>query len=293
MTTNNNNRNYSNFPYGFQNGVLIQNVQVQPTQASNVFWVGNNPVLEYNEVQASNSNKGTYLAPFSTIAFAISQCSDNNNNIIYVRPGYTETIIAAGGIAFDVPGVTLIGLGQGSNRPTLTFTTSTSASVVVSAANVNVSGLVGVSGIDGLTNPFNIQAAGCTLDIEWQDSSSTVEAQRAVLTNASADNFNLKLKYIGQTGGDACVNGVALVGCNNGNIQMDFYGKASTAIVQFLTTACSNINVGGYFYTSGTTNASKDIVDTVTGSTWFAYISDGAAGKVYVGGSGNALTALT
>lgn len=293
MTTNNNNRNFSNFPNGFDQGVLIQDVQVQPTAPSNIFWVGNNPVIEYNEQIASNGNKGTYHSPFSTIAYAVSQCSAANSNTIYVREGHAETIIAAGGITFNVAGVNLIGLGSGANRPTLTFGTSVAASVLVSAANVNISGIIGVSGIDQLTNPFNIQAAGCSLSIEWQDSASNVEAVRAVLTNASADNFSLNLVYKGQTGGSNCVNGVRLVGCNSGKINMDFYGKASTSIVEFLTTACTNIEVGGYFYNSGTTDASKDIIDTVTGSTWFAYIQDGAAGGLYSGGSASALAPTT
>jgi hypothetical protein len=293
MATNNNNRNFSNFPFGFDNGVLIQNVQQQPAAASNAFWVGNNPVLEYNEKQASDSNKGTYHSPFSTIAYAISQCSANNNNIIYVREGYTQTIIAAGGLNFNVAGVTLIGLGQGANRPTLTFSTSTAATCTITAANVNISGIVGVSGIDQIVSPFVVSAAGCSLDIEWQDSASNVEAVRAVLTTAAADNFKLNLVYKGQTGGTHCVNAVRLVGCDGGKINMDFYGKASTSIVEFLTTACTNIEIGGYFYNSGTTDASKDVVDTVTGSTWFAYIEDGAAGGLYSGGSASALAPTT
>lgn len=288
------NRNMSNFPYGFDNGVLIQDVQVQPSAASNVLWVGNNPILENNEKQASDSNKGTYLQPFATIAYAISQCNANNNNIIYVREGYTQTITAASGLNFNVAGVTLIGLGQGANRPTLTFSNSTAATCAITAANVNISGIVGISGIDQIVSPFVVSAAGCSLSIEWQDSAANVEALRAVLTTAAADNFTLNLRYLGQTGGTHCVNGVRLVGCDNGKINIDFYGKASTSIVEFVTTACKNIQVRGNFFNSGTTDASKDVVDTITGSTWMAsLINDMGAGKVYIGGSGNALTALT
>ena len=289
MATNNNNRILSNFPLGFEQGVIIQNVQKQPTAASNIFWVGNNPVLEFNEKQASDSNKGTYHQPFSTIAFAISQCSANNNNIIYVREGYTQTIIAAGGINFNVAGVTLIGLGQGANRPTLTFGTSTAATVTITAANVNISGIIGVSGIDQIVSPFVVSAAGCSLDIEWQDSASNVEALRAVLTTAAADNFYLRLKYLGQTGGTHCVNAARLVGCDTGNLDINFYGKASTSTVEFFTTACTNILIGGYMYNSASSGANKDVVDTATGSTWFALFEDGQAGSIYAGGSGAAL----
>jgi hypothetical protein len=43
-------------------------------------------------------------------------------------------------------------------------------------------------------------------------------------------------------------------------------------------------------YNSGTTDASKNVVDTVTGSTWYANINDGAAGKQEIGGSANPIT---
>lgn len=280
---------YSSYPNGFTGGVLIRDILQTDETPSRVFWVGNNPVLQANETTASNSNKGTFYQPFSTIDYAIGQCEANNNNIIFVREGYTQTITGASGITCDVAGIYIVGLGQGSNRPTITFGTSTAASVVISAANTTIKNIVGVAGIDGLTNPFHVQAANCTLDIEWQDASSTVEAARAVLTTAAADNLKINLKYIGFPAGNAAVNAIRLVGCNNANIVVDAYGIFSTSIIEFLTTACSNIEIGGYFYNSGTTNFSKNVIDTVTGSTWFCSGFDGAAGSSFSGGSGAAL----
>lgn len=288
MTTQNN-RNYSNFPNGFDGGVLIQDLLGFSPVASQIFWVGNNPVLLNNEKIASDGNKGSFYQPFATIDWAIGQCSAQDNNVIIVREGYTETIIAASGITCDVAGVYIVGTGQGSNRPTITFGTSTAASIVVSAANVTIKNIVGLAGIDGLTNPFHIQAAGCTLDIEWQDASSTVEAARAILTTAAANNLNIDLKYIGFPAGNASVNAIRLVGTDNALINIDAYGIFSTSIIEFLTTACTNVTIGGYFYNSGTTNLSKDIVDTATGSTWFASGFDGGAGAGFSGGSGSPL----
>lgn len=292
MATNNNNRNYSNFPYGFEQGVIIQDVQVQPTAASNIFWVGNNPVLEYNEKIASNTNKGTYHQPFATVQYASEQCSAENNNIIYVRPGYTETIISAGQIDVAVAGTTIIGLGEGDNRPTLTFTTDTGASCRLVADNCVLKNFIGVAGLDGLTQPFVILGDGCTLDVEFHDGSSTVEAANVIFCDA--DNNTIKLKHIGFPAGNAGDAAVQLDGSDNVTVDVDFYGKNSTAVVEFIGNACTNITVGGYFYNSGTTDATKDVVDTVTGSTWFADIYDGAAGAQYQGGSatGGVLSAV-
>jgi hypothetical protein len=109
--------------------------------------------------------------------------------------------------------------------------------------------------------------------------------------HGGGDNLTLNLTVRGQTsGGTAPVNAVRLVGCNTGRIVADFYGRASTGEVEFVTTACTNIEVTGYMYNSGTTDASKDVVDTVTGSTWFASVYDGAAGAQVSGGSAAAIS---
>jgi hypothetical protein len=122
--------------------------------------------------------------------------------------------------------------------------------------------------------------------VEWRDPSSSLQAIRTVLTTAAADKLNINLKTIGITsGGTSPVNAIRLVGCDSGIVNVDFYGRASTAVVEFVTTACTNIEVYGYMYNSGVTTGAKDVVDTVTGSTWFASINDGAAGKQFSGGS--------
>lgn len=237
----------------------------------------------------NNGYDGSWDTPFATIDYAIGRCSASVGSVIIVKPGHAETLASAGAITADIAGVTVVGLGHDANRPVLTFGTLTTASVLVTAANVSFLNIVGVAGIDSLANPFHIQASGCTLDIEWRDDSSTVEAVRAILTTAAADRLKVRLRYRGQTAGDACVNAVRLVGCNGGDIVIDAYGKASTSWVEFHTTACTDVSVRGRMYNSGTTDGSKNVIDTVTGSTWDADIFDSTAGAPYSGGSGSTL----
>jgi hypothetical protein len=291
-----NTNRYSNFPYGFKNGVLLQGLPFNPTTPSSVYWVGNNPILEYNEKLASDVNAGSYYQPKATIAGALSACLAGNANTIIVREGYTQTITSAGGLTIggiDAKGntlsnITIIGLGNGSSRPTLTFSTATTASCLINVANVTLSNFIGVAGIASLTQPFNVTASNCSLDVEWQDASSAVTAVRAVLTSAIS-NFNLNLVYKGFVGNAISVNAVRLVGVTGGNINVSSYGTNSTAVVEFSTTASTNIVVttpaNSMIYNSSSTTATKDVVDTITGSTWFALVNDGSAGAVYQGGS--------
>lgn len=243
----------------------------------------------------SDGNEGTADMPFATLAFAISKCVADQGDVIVILSGHAESVIAAAGIAVNIAGITIIGEGNGADRPRFTFSTSTAATMTITAANVTMANIVGVTGIDVLVSPFVISGDSCTFGLpgapmEWQDPSSSFQAIRTVLTTAAADKLTINLRTIGITsGGTAPVNAVRLVGCNAGIVTLDFYGRASTAVVEFVTTASVDVEVYGYMYNSGTTNYTKDVVDTVTGSTWFASFNDGAAGFAISGGSGSAL----
>lgn len=276
----------TNYPNGFVGGITLF--------GSPCFLPGgelptSSKFLFVNSVTGATGNPGTFEQPLNSVDRAMDFVVADSNWIIVCQPGHAETLTAAGGVTMDVAGVSVIGLGVGNDRPRFTFSTATSASWLVTAANCMVSNIVGIAGVDSLTNPFHIQAAGFTGYIEWQDGSSAIEALRAVLTTTAADNLNLSLTYRGFTAGDATVNAARLVGCNNGRLYVDYYGVLTTAVVEFTGTASTNVVIGMTAYTSGTTNQSKLVVDTITGSTWYAYGYDTTASQPFSGGSASAI----
>lgn len=238
----------------------------------------------------SNSFAGTSAEyPFATLAYALSSDGGglmvaNRGDTIVVAQGHAETLAAAGDITVDIAGVNIIGLGSGADRPEFTFGTATTASIAITAANVTIKNVVGIAALDALTKPFHVTGANCTLDIEWQDASSTVEAATVILTSTAADGLRANLKYIGFPAGNAAVSAIQLVGVNNAVINLDCYGIWSTSVVDMLTTQCTNVEVYGYVYNSGT-DGSKDVTDTIGTSTWFASLYDGAIGSAIIGGS--------
>jgi len=246
-----------------------------------------------NSVTGSDGNPGNASnSPFATTKQAMAAAT--TGDVIVWQQGHAEAITAAGGITVAKTGLTFAALGAGATRPTFTFTGTASTFLVTGASTAILGNILATNVTDQIVSPFVIQAADCTFGtqatpVEWRDKDSTHEAFRAVLTTAAADRLNINLTYNGQTGGTHCVNAVRLVGCDIGNINVDFYGKASTGVVEFATTLCTNIEVTGYFYNSGTTNFSKNVVDTITGSTWYANGWDGAAGAIFDGGSGSAI----
>ena len=91
----------------------VQDIREHPGQ---IFFVDSGHADAEDSVGAGkNPDK-----PLATIDYAIGLCTANNGDVIYVMPGHTETISGAAGIDLDVAGVSIIGLGRGVDRPTIT-----------------------------------------------------------------------------------------------------------------------------------------------------------------------------
>ena len=254
-----------------------------PGQVGEIFWVATVGTQSYDQLidKVSPAKLFTGLEEANTNAVAA------RGDIIFCAPNHAETVGAAAAINLDKTGVSVIGLGNGAARPTFTFS-ATASTITMTAANVKLSNIIIVPSIDSVVSPIVVSAADCKIDVEVQDASDTVECVNAILTTADADRLDIDLKYIGDIAGDACVNAVRLVGVDTARINVDFYGVASTSIVEFHTTACHNIVVTGKFYNDGT-SLTKNVVDTATGSTWSATGWDGNSNANFAGGDNAAL----
>lgn len=100
--------------------------------------------------------------PFLTIDFAVSQCTANNGDRIYVMPGHAETVTAAGGLDLDVAGIAVIGIGDGADTPTVTLTTADTADVDIDAANVRVENIHFKSGFADIVACIDVNAVDFT-----------------------------------------------------------------------------------------------------------------------------------
>ena len=157
--------NTTNFPNGFVNGLTIRNSPVTQLYPGNIFWVNGSSVLGGGQkVGGSDGNAGTYTAPWATIDYAIGRCLASRGDILMVMPGHTETVSAAGSIACDVAGVAIIGLGSGSLRPTISFTTATTAAITVSAANVTIKNVILSAAFADVAEAITLTASGFTLE---------------------------------------------------------------------------------------------------------------------------------
>lgn len=162
--------------------------------------------------------------------------------------------------------------------------------MIVSGASTVLKNIIVKPSIDSVVSPIVVSGPDCDIDIEIQDASAAVECVCGVLTTAAAERLDLSLKYRGFIAGNACVNAVRLVGVDTARIYVDFYGVASTAVVEFHTTACHDIDITGLFYNNGTT-LTKNVVDTATNSTWSVRGWDGNSNSKFSGGDNAAMAA--
>lgn len=256
----------SQFPGGFAHGITIKGVPLALTHPGRVFWVGNSATLQVGEKSASNSNKGTFLAPFSTIDYAVGQCAANRGDVIFVRPGHTETVTAAGGLDLDVAGIALIGLGSGSNRPTINFTTAVGADMDVDAANITMVNFLFTGGIDALTGPIDVNAADFKLlDCEWRD--VTGQATDVIVADANADRLLIDGYFHNGAAAAGGASAIALTGMDNPVIRnFKIIGNFSVGAIDIRTTAAVDVDIhSGYIWTKN--SADIAIIDTITGST--------------------------
>ena len=280
----------SRFPNGFNGPISANGVPLLLTGRR--FWhVGN--VTGGGARPMSNGNSGADDAPFATTTYALSRAAAGD--VVIVNEGHTETITGAAGVSQSTAGISVIGRGVGNNRPRYTFGTSTAATWLVSGANSSIVNIVAICNIDGLVKAFDVTGSNPYIDVECQDTSAAVEAARYVL-GTGVDGGSIRMRVRGFIAGIAMVNAIRLVGCSDMSIEFPetdgapgAYGVASTAWVEFHTTACHNIYVNGSLYNSGTTDGTKNVVDTVGGSTWSASLWDATAAKHQSGGSGSPL----
>lgn len=203
----------SQYPGGFANGITIRGVPLQILHPGKVFWVNNSGVLPDGGIGGSNGNDGTYLRPFSTIDYAIGRCTANRGDVVVVMPGHVETVSAAAGIVWDVAGVATVGLGSGTKRPKISFTTAATADVDITAANcsfynlefqanfADVTAGLDVSGVDGLSFDSCYFTEGGT-DLNYVD---TID-----LATGADDISFVNCKFIGNdVANDSFITGVA------------------------------------------------------------------------------------
>lgn len=170
---------------------LDNEIPLGSPRSNDIIWV-------HSGTGVDDVNHGTFESPLATIDYAIGRAASARGDLIVAKEGHAETISAAGGIAADVAGITIRGLGTGPKRPTISIGTATAASITVSAANVTFRNVRVLSTFADVVAAFVVTASGFSL-IGCEIGDSAVDL-----------NFLSAVKCTGTTDGEA--NGITLVG---------------------------------------------------------------------------------
>lgn len=165
-----------------------------------VFYVGTATQL----ANLGDAGVGITGRMYANVNAALLMCVAGRGDVIYLLPGYTESIATANAWSnLTATDVTIIGMGRTTNRPTLTWTTATST-VLFNIANFRLlncqlllAGPLTASGSLTVAAPITISVAGCEIsdcDIWWGFDATHIVAI-GITTTAAADNLIFNRNY--------------------------------------------------------------------------------------------------
>lgn len=183
---------YPNLNAGIGQLMAMSLVDFSNSSTGRFFIVCASGDTNYSEISAmygSGYPDGTPIV-YPTIALALAKTVVDRGDTIFVAPNHDETITAAAGIAVATNGVSLVGLGMGVDRPTITFTTSIAASFNISSNSVMIKNFQFVCGIDAQTAMINVTGTDVSfVNCEVVTNSATVGAVLGILTGATSDRL--------------------------------------------------------------------------------------------------------
>lgn len=224
--------------------------------AGELFTTGN--VFYVSSVSGNNGNIGNDPAfPKATLAGAQSACTASNGDIVVVMPGHAETVVGAAGIPLSKAGITYIGLGTGTKRPTITFTTAVAASFDITAANVSLRNFIFTCGIDAQTAMVNVTSADVSfIGCEFNTNSGTVGAVLGILTAATATRLLIdQCRFLGPATNSGTTTTAQVqheVGVDYSITNCYFTGKMTQAITNATTILRGLIHNNVFVVATGT-----------------------------------------
>ena len=212
-----------------------------PVTSGQIFFVSSTGNRETGG-RASDANAGRDPSvPMATIDAAVARCKANSGDMIVVMPGHAETV-GASDITLDVAGVSVVGLGTGASRPTITFS-ATGSTIAMSAASCSVSNILisldSAASATTVTDAFTISGASCTVEDCEITPHATSQFTNFLSSTTGATSLTLRNnRFVGLMSGASGTSGLVLVGCTDLNmVGNTIMGYFSTGAVTQTTTA--------------------------------------------------------
>ena len=172
-----------------------------------IFLVGKTTLPRYNEyTEAYSSYADGVPVVYTTVKLAMAQCVASRGDVLLVMPGHTETLSSATAMLLNIAGVTILGLGSGSLRPTFTLDTAATTKIPVSAANITIRNCIFVANFADIATCFLLTTAPefAVDKCEFRDTTSILNFLAIITTTVAvvADGLvftNNKVALLGTT----------------------------------------------------------------------------------------------
>ncbi len=187
----------------FPNGVSSFGIPIMgggvPTTTGRYYFV--------DSTTGSNGNSGLdSLNALASIDAAINKCTANKGDVVICMSNHAETGTTAALFNADVAGISIIGLGNGDNRPTITLGTSTGCDVDLAADNVLIRNLkFDMTAVDSIAAGIDVDGAYITIE-DCEILMGDSDGQAVIAIGGSYGTLS-EIAY-------ALLNGVPVVGLN-------------------------------------------------------------------------------
>ena len=244
------------FPFG------VSSFGMPQLAAGDHFTTGNVFFVDSGATNATNGNTGDSPdKPLATLNGAMDKCTANNGDMVFLMPGHGEDLDAATDAVIDVAGVKVIGIGDGPDQPTFTFTgTAGSFECDVACHVENVKFLASVSAV---VVGVNIDAHYVTLKNCVWDFDATGDDFLIMVDIDAFDDFVIdgcEFRAENAAGADEAIR---LDDANDGIIANSrFFGDFANAVIinAGADTLCANLTiVNNYIYNADTAAAQNGI----------------------------------
>ena len=159
---------------------LVKGVPIFDMIDGNVFWV---------DSAHGGIERGSFTQPMKTLDGAVNLCTAGNNDHIFVKAGHAEALSDATSLNMDIADVAVIGLGNGTNRPTITLDTANTATIPVTAANIMFKNMIFNANFLNIAALFSLTTAKsfALIDCQFKPAGASLNFVDIVDTTATAN----------------------------------------------------------------------------------------------------------
>ena len=216
--------------------------------------------IYYVDSNVSHEGDGTsWTSAKDTLEEGIQLCKANNGDVIYIAEGHSETMgAAADEVDIDIAGITIIGCGNGDNRPLFDYTDYTTGAFAIGTDDVTISNLRFLANVTDVNEAIEIEAGSARVTISnclfACNSEGTDEFLECIDSSGGAASDNLHVFGCEFRMGAAASNSaictkdsdyMIVAGCVT-------HGDYAVACLNNMTTASNHVLIYGNQFFNGT-----------------------------------------